>query len=346
MIRIDKLSKHFPGFSLNDICLHVKRKDFFAIMGPTGSGKSLMLEAIMGLIQIDSGKIFINGKDVTDVSPDKRGVAIVYQDYALFPHLNVEKNILFGVRYHGLSPKKIKTTFSFLVEKMNLGHLLKRSPVTLSGGEKQRVALARALIIEPEILLLDEPLSALDPVLQDELKNLLKTLHNELEMTFIMVSHNFSDVFFLAGRGAVIHNGEIEQEGSISDLFHKPCSKFTAEFVGMKNIFPLKKYNGTGSMAMIHALDLNITPALDRHRHAALRPEDISLGDKNNGDNSHSFSGTITKLVSRGFYYDVTLKINRTELMAQWTRQEILMHNIKTGCKTTVSLPVKSIHTF
>ncbi len=345
MIRIENLSKHFPGFSLQDIRLHVKDRDFFAIMGPTGSGKSLMLEAIMGLIQIDSGTIIINGKNVTNAPPDKRGAAIVYQDYALFPHLNVKDNILFGVRYHELSPKKIKTNFSFLVEKMDLTRLLKRSPITLSGGEKQRVALARALIINPKILLLDEPLSALDPVLQDELKNLLKTLHKELEMTFIMVSHSFADVFFLADRGAVIHNGKIKQQGDISELFHKPCSRFTAEFVGMKNIFPLKKYNG--STAIIEALNLNVNAVPECHGHAALRPEDIALGkNKNNSNNLKSFSGTITKLVSRGFYYDVTLKINKAELMAQWTRQEILMNNIKHGSAITVSLPVKNIHTF
>ncbi len=346
MIRIDNLSKHFTGFSLKNINLHVKNKEFFAIMGPTGSGKSLMLEAIMGLTPIDSGTITINGRDVTDFSPDKRGAAIVYQDYALFPHLNVEKNILFGVRYHGLSDKKIKTNFSFLVEKMNLGHLLKRSPVALSGGEKQRVALARALIIEPKVLLLDEPLSALDPVLQDELKNLLKTLHEELEMTFIMVSHNFSDVFFLADRGAVIHNGEIKQQGFISELFHRPCSQFTAEFVGMKNIFHLKKYNGTGTMAIIKELGLKITPAVNRHEYAALRPEDISLGNQDNIKDSKLFSGVISKLASRGFYYDVTIKINNTELMAQWPRQDILMHNIQQGCKIDISLSLSSIHTF
>ncbi len=344
MILIDKLSKHFPGFSLKDICLHVKKRDFFAIMGPTGSGKSLMLEAIMGLIPIDSGTITINGKNVTEAPPDKRGAAIVYQDYALFPHLNVKDNILFGVRYHKLSPKKIKTNFSMLVETMGLTHILNRSPLTLSGGEKQRVALARALIIDPKILLLDEPLSALDPVLQDELKNLLKTLHQELEMTFIMVSHNFSDVFFLAKRGAVIHNGEIKQEGDITDLFHRPCSKFTAEFVGMKNIFPLKKYNG--SKVMIQALDLDIYSAMKTHKYAALRPEYISIGNKNSLNNSKSFPGTITKLVSRGFYYDVSLKINNIELLAQWTRQDVLTHGIEQGCRTTISIPINNIHTF
>ncbi len=346
MIRIENLSKHFPGFSLKDISIYIKNRDFFAIMGPTGSGKSLLLETIMGLTQINSGKVTINGKDVTNLSPDKRGAAIVYQDYALFPHLNVKKNILFGVRYHGLSENKVKEKFSFLVDKMNLTNILERSPVTLSGGEKQRVALARALIINPKILLLDEPLSALDPVLQDELKNLLKTLHNDLEMTFIMVSHNFSDVFFLADRGAIIHNGQIKQQGTISDLFHKPCSGFTAEFVGMKNILPLKRYNG--SKAVIEELDIDIiaAPLFPDHKYAALRPEDIMLGNQKGPKGSGLFSGIVTKLVSRGFYYDVTININHTELMAQWTRQEILMHGIQRGSKTEISLPIENIHTF
>ena len=342
MITLSDLCMHLPGFSLKDISLTIADNDFFAVLGPTGSGKSLLLEAIMGLMPLTSGKVAIDGRDITAVPPEKRGMGIVYQDFALFPHMTVEKNILYGVRYHRRSPSLVEKRFNQLVKKMNLVHLLSRYPGTLSGGEKQRTALARALILAPDILLLDEPLSALDPMLQDDLKDLLKSLHQTFDTTFIMVSHNFSDVLFLARNGAVIRNGTIEQTGTIKALFERPNSPFTARFTGMKNIYPIP--------SPPHALsDLlrDNAPSLEKgHAHMALRPEEI-LNESNGKDTACcAMEGVVTRLISRGFFYDVIIKLDTVELTAQWTRRDVLVKQIKPGRRIPFFIPLSSIHTF
>ncbi|MEA1969368.1 MAG: ATP-binding cassette domain-containing protein [Thermodesulfobacteriota bacterium] len=350
MICLSDLCLHLPGFSLKDINLLIEEKDFFALIGPTGSGKSLVLEAVMGLMPVDSGKIFINGTDVTGFSPESRGVGIVYQDYALFPHLNVQKNILYGVRYHNISKRDVESRFSLLIENMNLSHLLLRHPMTLSGGEKQRVALARALILNPEVLLLDEPLSALDPLLQDELKGLLKLLHKELGATFVMVSHSFSDVLFLANKGAIIHKGEIVQTGAVGELFEKPESSFAAEFVGMKNIFPIKRCDSSSVTISCDNTDsyINLDISSDRSgagfNYMALRPEDIFFPEDFSGCNT--FEGVVTNLASREFYYDVIIQVKGVVFVAKCTRQKILKKRIEPGSKILITIPANSIHFF
>ena len=200
MISVSGLSLKLPGFSLKNINLNVGQNDFFALIGPTGSGKSLLLEAIMGLIAVDSGRVMINGQDVTRASTEKRNAGIVYQDYALFPHLSVRKNIMYGVKHHRIPKQEAVKRFDSLVEQMNLERVLERFPDTLSGGEKQRVALARALILKPLVLLLDEPLSALDPVLQ-MISNTCSNHFTKKPHNLFNGLHDFADVMFLAKTG-------------------------------------------------------------------------------------------------------------------------------------------------
>ncbi len=345
MISVSRLSLKLPGFSLKKINLDVGQNDFFALIGPTGSGKSLLLEAIMGLIPVDSGRVTINGQDVTQASTEKRNAGIVYQDYALFPHLSARKNIMYGIKHHRIPKQEAGKRFDSLVEQMNLERILERFPATMSGGEKQRVALARALILKPSVLLLDEPLSALDPVLQDDIKDLLKSLHRKTGTTFLMVSHDFADVMFLAKNGAIIHNGKIEQTGTIETLFEKPNSPFTAKFVGMRNIFPVEEKSLNALTAS--NLSLSLKQSLkDGLKYIALRPEDILLYNSHGINNHTPLTGTITGLVSRGFYYDVFIKIQSIELMAQWTRHEVLKNKIQPLMKTPIFIQQDRIHYF
>ena len=344
MISVSGLSLKLPGFSLKNINLNVVQNDFFALIGPTGSGKSLLLEAIMGLIAVDSGRVMINGQDVTRASTEKRNAGIVYQDYALFPHLSVRKNIMYGVKHHRIAKQEAGKRFDSLVELMNLERILERFPATLSGGEKQRVALARALILKPLVLLLDEPLSALDPLLQDDIKHLLKSLHQKTGTTFLMVSHDFADVMFLAKNGAIIHNGKIQQTGTIETLFEKPNSAFTAKFVGMKNIF-LVDENNLSILRTGHP-PLPSASSKDDLKYIALRPEDILLYTPHGMNNHPPVTGTITGLVSRGFYYDVFIKIQSMDLMAQWTRHEVLKNKIQPLMKTPIYIQQDRIHYF
>ena len=342
MITLADICLDLPGFSLNHIHLSIPTNDFFAILGPTGSGKSLLLEAIMGLMPITSGTISIDNKNVNSLPPEKRNMGIVYQDFALFPHMTVKQNILYGVRYHALPRTGTAKRFEQLVDQMGLSRLLDRYPKTLSGGEKQRTALARALILNPEILLLDEPLSALDPMLQDDLKQLLKTLHQEFSTTFVMVSHSFSDVMFLAKNGAIIRNGTIEQTGTIKTLFERPNSPFTARFTGMKNIYsrpaaipalaPLFHHNGNRTRT--------------EHGHMALRPEAILHDNPGAQDSCCPMEGVVTRLISRGFFYDVIIEMGSVKLTAQWTRHDVLVKQIQPGRRIPFFIPFSSIHTF
>lgn len=342
MITLSEVCLDLPTFSLKHIDLSIPTNDFFAVLGPTGSGKSLLLEAIMGLMPITSGTISIDNKDINALPPEKRNMGIVYQDFALFPHMTVKQNILYGVRYHDISPSRVSQRFDLLMDQMNLSHLLTRHPGTLSGGEKQRTALARALILDPGILLLDEPLSALDPMLQDDLKHLLKSLHQEFSTTFVMVSHNFSDVLFLASNGAIIRNGTIEQTGTIKELFEQPNSPFTARFTGMKNIYTLP----AASPALASMVQNNGNRPRTEHGHMALRPEEILNDNRGARDTCYAMEGVVTRLISRGFFYDVVIQMDTVELTAQWTRHDVLVKQIQPGRRIPFFVPFTSIHTF
>jgi len=238
MIDIRHLWVDCNTFQLQDITLKIEKNEFFVLMGPTGAGKTVLLEALAGLMPIKRGKILIGGRDLTKAPPEGRGVGIVYQDYALFPHLTVLENIRYGLRFHRIDQQETEARLHYLLETLRISALKGRYPAHLSGGEKQRVALARALIIKPAVLLLDEPLSSLDPGFREEIRGLLQALHKSSEVTFIMVTHNFSDAFSLAGRAAVINNGRIEQVDTVENIFQKPRTTFVAGFIGMKNLFP------------------------------------------------------------------------------------------------------------
>ncbi|MBN2254899.1 MAG: ATP-binding cassette domain-containing protein, partial [Deltaproteobacteria bacterium] len=232
MIRVEDVNIRLGEFTLRDINLAIDENEFFVLMGPTGAGKTVLLEAIAGLIPLRSGTIRVRDKDVTKMPPEKRGVSIVYQDYALFPHLTVRENIEYGLHFHKVDRGEADKRLTRMVEILDLGHLLKRLPLNLSGGENQRVALARALMVNPRVLLLDEPLSALDPGFREEIRNRLKGLHQNSTVTFLMVTHDFADALSLAERATVMNNGVIEQTGSMSDIFQRPNSTFVADFVG------------------------------------------------------------------------------------------------------------------
>jgi molybdate/tungstate transport system ATP-binding protein len=232
MIKIENLNVKAGNFALRDINLDIGENEFFILMGPTGAGKTLLLETIAGLNPCINGKIFLDDQEITKLSPEKRGIGIVYQDCALFPHLDVEKNITYGLRYNGISKGEGEQRLELLVKELNLGHILKRLPVNLSGGEKQRVALARALMVKPTLMLLDEPFSNLDPGFREEVKVMIRNIHKTSKTTFIMVTHDFTDARELGESGAVLNNGIIEQIGRLDELFTKPVNEFVKRFVG------------------------------------------------------------------------------------------------------------------
>lgn len=346
MIHLKDINLRVPGFVLKDINLHVQENDFFALIGSTGSGKSMLLEGITGLLPFSSGALWVGNKEITHLAVEKRNIAIVYQNFALFPHLTVRQNIFYGIPYHKISKQTALKRFDLLVSTLGLEKIIKRYPQALSGGEKQRVALARSLILNPRVLLLDEPLSALDPIFHEDAKQLLKKNHVDLDITIIMVSHNFSDVLYLANRGAIIKNGEIMQQGEIATLFDKPNSQFTAFFVGMKNIHPIHKRNGK---IIVTENNIEITPFSqpgDTANYMAIRPENISLKTIGMEEFENFFTGKIERITSNGVFLNIYLQTQNFQFEAIWPRSYLRDYDLDIGKTIGFGFHSESVHTF
>ena len=237
MIGIKNLSKDWKEFSLKDINLEVKKGEYFVILGPTGAGKTLLLETIAGFYFPDSGGVWIEGQNVTNLPAERRGIGFIYQDYSLFPHLTVEENIEFGLKLRksasqDTNRKRVKEIMDWLC----ISHLAHRYPATLSGGEQQKVAIARAIATEPSILLLDEPLAALDRRTSDYLREELKRVKLKSGIIMVHVTHDHTEAMVLADRIAVMMNGRIMQVGTPYEIFNKPQNEEIADFVGVENI--------------------------------------------------------------------------------------------------------------
>lgn len=345
MIEIAGLRMEFVGFALHNIDLSVRSEEFFTLLGPTGAGKTLILEAIAGVAPIDSGCIRLNGRDVTCLPPEKRGVGIVYQDYALFPHLSVKENVVYGLRYGGRDPRGSSDWVAWLMERLGIGPLSNRSPATLSGGEKQRVSLARALAVRPSVLLLDEPLSALDPNFREEIRELLKKLHRELRITFLMVTHDFAEALFLSERAAIINRGKIEQVGPVSEVFAQPSSPFVAEFVGMKNVF---RADFSGARALLGGLELHLSrPPEGQKEYIAIRPEDVLIGmDSSSPGSSNVFLGKLCERIDRGLYHEVSIRKESLIFKAVLTKKDLFERNLQERAVVTVTIDPSAIHVF
>jgi putative spermidine/putrescine transport system ATP-binding protein len=263
-ISIRNLSKKFGEFTAVDqLNLEIKSGEFFSMLGPSGSGKTTVLRMIAGFELPTSGEIFLYDENVTSKAPFDRDVNTVFQDYALFPHLNVIENVEYGLRVRKVGKAERRKRALAALDKVHLADFADRKPAQLSGGQRQRVALARAVVVEPKILLLDEPLGALDLKLREKMQIELKELQRDLGITFIFVTHDQDEALTLSDRIAIFNNGKIEQIGTPQELYEKPASEFVARFVGTANVFEGKVANelfGTSSKVMI-------------------RPEQVELGN-------------------------------------------------------------------
>jgi len=236
-VAVKGLSVELGEFSLREIDLDIRRGEYFCILGPTGAGKTILLECIAGLRAPRAGRVWLNGTEVTHLPPEKRGVSYVPQDYALFPFLTVGENIAFGLRLRGFSSWEIRQRVKSISRTLGIDHLLGRSPGSLSGGERQRVALARALVVEPSVLLLDEPLSALDPGTKSGLCLELRRIHKEFGVTILHVTHNLEEALILSERSAVLCDGTVQQVGTREEVLYSPCNCRVARFLGLLNVF-------------------------------------------------------------------------------------------------------------
>lgn len=356
-LQIRNLSVDLGEFRLRDITLDVAAGEYFVILGPTGAGKTILLETIAGLYQADQGRILIEDQDVTSLRPEKREIGFVYQDYALFPHLDVAENIAFGLTLRGMPRATVDEKVETMSRLLHIDHLLHRNPKTLSGGEQQRVALARALVIEPGLLLLDEPLSALDPETREGLQRELANVHQKLGTTTLHVTHDFEEAVALGHRVAVMDAGRIVQVGTPEDIFQRPTSEFVARFVGMRNIFqgPILTANGDGYREIaIGKIRLAAVTEREGRVHASIRPEDIILSQNPLHSSARNcFQGRVVNIANRGTIIYVTLCVPPdapgdvgTDFTGVITRRSLEEMEIREGRRLYLAFKAAAVHIF
>ena len=242
-IRFENLNKSFGNnHVLKDINLDVEKGELVTLLGPSGCGKSTLLRCLSGLEKVTSGKIYLDGVDITDVDPRDRGIGMVFQQYSLFPNMSVKENVAFGLKMKKVPKDEIDKKVKHMLEIVGLSDKIDQYPMQLSGGQQQRVALARAIVTEPKVLLLDEPLSAIDALLRHNLQIEIRRIQKELNITTIFVTHDQDEAMVMSDTIHLFNAGHIEQSGSPVDLYVTPKTKFTASFIGNYNLLPAAKF--------------------------------------------------------------------------------------------------------
>ena len=289
--------------AVNNVSLEVKSGTFFTLLGPSGCGKTTLLRIIAGLDLPDSGRVILGGKEITSLPANKRQINTVFQSYALFPHLSIYENVAFGLRSRKFPEPEIKKRVDPRLEMLDIDKLRNRKPHQLSGGQKQRVALARALVNEPDVLLLDEPMSALDAKLRTQVQIELRQLQQTLGMTFILVTHDQEEALIVSDTIAVMCDGEILQHGSPEEVYDKPASQFVAEFLGAANLIQ-GDYTDTGFQTALGRFELEKRPAW-RTGKIAIRPEWIKIHEQEPAKNG--IQAEVVKIIYRGSDFDIWL---------------------------------------
>ena len=348
MMQIKNLWIDLRDFQLQDINLTVEEGEYFIILGPTGAGKTVLLESIAGLYSVKSGQIWLRGKELTRLEPEKRGISIVYQDHALFPHLSVKDNIVFGLRLRKWAAQEVEVTLDWIAQLLGISHLLDRKPDTLSGGERQKVALARALSIKPHLLLLDEPLSALDPETREGVQRELRQLHNRLKVTTVHVTHDFEEAIALGDRIAVLGEGCIKQVGTPEQIFHQPNSEFVARFGMARNIFAGEVIDRDDDNTIFRTEDAELVVVTDLRGslHASVRPEDILISPQLLYSSArNSFAGTITRIADKGSTLYLTVNLP-PDFVCLVTRRSFEEMGMAEGQKVYVTFKASAVHIF
>ena len=300
---------------LNNISLDIEEGEFLCLLGPSGCGKTTLLRIIAGLEDVNSGTIILQDKDITNLEPSKRGFGIVFQSYALFPNMNVYKNIAFGLENKNISKSNIDKKVKEVLEVVELSGYDKKYPSQLSGGQQQRVALARAIALEPDFLLLDEPLSALDAKVRLKLREQIKSLHRKLGITTIMVTHDQEEALCLADKMVVMNNGEVIQIGTPKEVYKSPKTPFVADFIGTINFIDD---------------DVNMI---------AIRPEDIKVEFNRDFKEIDVKVGEILDIEFRGFNYRITVEYCSKQIKLDVVSKVVEQMKLCVGSKINFKIP-------
>lgn len=330
IIELVDLTKEYDGTeALKSINLYIRQNEFITLLGPSGCGKTTTLRLIGGFEKPTGGKVLFEGTNINDVPPYKRKVNTVFQKYALFPHMNVFENIAFGLRIKKVDDKVIREKVAAMLSMVNLEGFEKRSVDSLSGGQQQRIAIARALVNEPEVLLLDEPLGALDLKLRKEMQIELKNMQKRLGITFIYVTHDQEEALSMSDTIVVMRNGVIQQIGTPQDIYNEPKNAFVADFIGESNIIDgimLRDYRVQFAGHVFDCVDKGF--AVNENVDVVVRPEDIKLMH----ENENLLQGIVRSVIFKGVHYEMVVE---DENAFEWIVQSTMMEPVdsKVGLK-------------
>ncbi len=348
MIAVKKITCRLGNFQLHPVDLDLKKGDYWILLGPTGSGKSVLLSLIAGLIRPDGGRVIKDGRDITRVMPEKRRFSMMVQDFALFPHLTVFENIAFPLRVRHRPGDEIVQAVRNIASRTGVSHLLKRGLEGLSGGEKQRVALSRALVVPPDLLLLDEPLSALDQITKRELIEELRVLHREYGIPILHVTHDFEEGITLGNRMAVIDQGEIIQKGTPEQLSLHPATPLVAAFVGIRNIYQgtIEKREGIFTFRKGN-MTFEIPSGRLGKGAVAIPSEDIVLSlTPVMSSARNTLKGIVRELRSRPPFMDILLEVEGFPLTATVIRETVSKMQLRPGLSLLATFKVASVKVF
>ncbi len=336
LIRLQQISKQFDDqVVLNQIDLDVHKNEFVTLLGPSGCGKTTTLRIIGGFETQDSGQVYFGDREISQIPPHQRNINTVFQRYALFSHLNVYENIAFGLKIKKMPKETIDKKVAWALKLVNLSGFEKRRIGQMSGGQQQRIAIARAIVNEPEVLLLDEPLGALDLKLRKDMQYELKELQRALGITFIYVTHDQEEALTMSDTVVVMNNGVIQQLGTPEDIYNEPVNAFVADFIGESNILPglmrrdrLVEIYGTP----FDCIDAGFQP--DEPVEVVIRPEDVEL----TSDLEAGLAGEVTDIIFKGVHYEICVKSQGFEWIVHTTRTRAV------GDKVAVRVEPQNIH--
>ena len=320
---------------LDDLCLSIKDGEFVTFLGPSGCGKTTTLRIIAGFTQPDTGEVIIDGNRMNGVPPYKRQVNTIFQRYALFPHLNVYENVAFGLRVNKVDKKEIDERVTAMLKSVNLSGFERRQIHSLSGGQQQRVAIARALVNNPKILLLDEPLGALDLKLRKDMQIELKNIQQQLGITFIFVTHDQEEALSMSDTVVVMNEGKIQQIGSPEDIYNEPKNAFVADFIGESNILDGIMREDKLVEMFGHRFEC-VDTGFEKNEpvDVVVRPEDIDVVSESEGQ----LSGVVSSITFKGVHYEIIVDINDFKWMIQSTDSPAV------GDRIGISIPPQDIH--
>ncbi len=328
-IKLQNISKSFGKTTvLDNISLEIKKGELFFLLGPSGCGKTTLLRIIAGFHRPDQGRVFFDDRDITELPPHRRNTGMVFQHYALWPHLSVSENLAFGLKMHGLTAAERDRRVKKVLQMIQLEPHANRSPNQLSGGQQQRVALGRALVLEPDLVLLDEPLSNLDAKLRLEMREQILELHQRLALTMIYVTHDQSEALSLADQVAIMNQGKIQQMGTPRQIYHHPANAFIANFIGETNFIKGQirsiqtEIEIETEVGLIYAPKNSTELKVGDPVHCSIRPEKLCILDPG-VTTRNTFSGIIERLIYLGNHEQYFLRLANGKLL------QVLEYNIE-----------------